>query len=85
MDCLKSFLGEGSTIAREHPIVTLAVVGLSLKIVVDFIIRKRSGKRLPPGPRSLPVLGNVLDFPTGLESPHWAKHHAKYGEFVASL
>ncbi|KLO08559.1 cytochrome P450 [Schizopora paradoxa] len=78
MDSLKGLLDDGLTIAGQHPIATLAAIGLSLKIGVDVVQKGRRG-RLPPGPPSLPIIGNVLDFPTGLEAPHWAKHHAKYG------
>ncbi|KLO09947.1 cytochrome P450 [Schizopora paradoxa] len=45
-----------------------------------------SRRRLPPGPGSLPVLGNIRDFPPAgeLEGPHWAKHKALYGP-ISSL
>ncbi|KAH8111221.1 cytochrome P450 oxidoreductase OrdA-like protein, partial [Phellopilus nigrolimitatus] len=34
---------------------------------------------LPPGPRRLPVIQNLMDLPKGLEGPHWAKHKDLYG------
>ncbi|KLO09948.1 cytochrome P450 [Schizopora paradoxa] len=41
--------------------------------------------RLPPGPKPLPILGNIHDFPPPgeLEGPHWAKHKALYGPISA--
>lgn len=38
--------------------------------------RRRS---LPPGPPVLPIIGNLLDLPRGVESLHWAKHKDLYG------
>ena len=34
---------------------------------------------LPPGPKPLPLIGNMLDMPKGPEGPFWAKHKELYG------
>jgi len=82
MDRLKSFFdaaANGFTAVSGRSIIAVAAVVLSMRIVVTIIRKKLGGKSLPPGPRPLPIIGNVFDFPSGLESPHWAKHHAQYG------
>ncbi len=51
--------------------------------VVYLVVRLLQSKKnkLPPGPRGLPVLGNILDLPPAgvLEADHWGKHKEKYG------
>lgn len=44
-----------------------------------------SGRKLPPGPRALPLLGNARDFPPAgaLEYEHWLKHKDLYGPISA--
>ena len=53
-----------------------AVVALSA-LVVSLLLKSR--KPLPPGPRGLPIIGNLLDLPHDFEWIHWAKHHKLYG------
>jgi hypothetical protein len=44
-------------------------------------IQQRSNGPLPPGPKGLPLLGNIRDLtPSGaIEWLHWQKHKEKYG------
>ena len=59
--------------------VALIICGLYITVSLigfKFGWRKRS---LPPGPRPLPIIGNLLDLPRGVEARHWAKHKKLYG------
>jgi hypothetical protein len=51
-------------------IVSLALVGIVSSIVSAHYIRAKKPRRLPPGPRGIPFVGNVLDAPT---EKHWLK------------
>lgn len=56
-------------------------------IVAAYLIKKvltseKHSHPLPPGPKGLPLLGNVNDLPKpggGLEAHHWLKHKDEYG------
>jgi hypothetical protein len=50
-----------------------------------FLTPKRKGPPLPPGPKPLPLVGNVNDLPTGTtpEYFHWTKHNAAYGPITS--
>ncbi|KAI1814974.1 putative cytochrome P450 oxidoreductase OrdA-like protein [Poronia punctata] len=64
------------------------VVGVSLAIT--YLIRSRvlqAGRPpLPPGPKGLPVLGNLNDLPKPgvLEAHHWLEHKKLYGKFSST-
>ncbi|KLO09949.1 cytochrome P450 [Schizopora paradoxa] len=58
-------------------------------VAVWLLLRNSSRnahRRLPPGPKPIPILGNVRDFPSPgqLEGPHWAKLKPLYGP-ISSL
>lgn len=60
------------------------LVGLGLAYIAVTLIQnqlKRARQPLPPGPRGLPLLGNLNDLPKPgmLEAHHWLKHEKKYG------
>jgi len=46
-----------------------------------LIVSRATRKKLPPGPRPWPILGNISDFPPAgtPEHEHWAKHAPLYG------
>lgn len=56
-----------------------------LMAVVGYLVYQKSTSknksRLPPGPKPLPVLGNINDFPPPgkLEYQHWLEHKDVYG------
>ena len=56
-------------------VVALAISALFLK----GIFRSRGTRRLPPGPRPLPVLGNALDIPRTSFGPSWLALSKKFG------
>ncbi|SCV44927.1 related to O-methylsterigmatocystin oxidoreductase [Fusarium fujikuroi] len=56
----------------------LILVGVALTILY---IRNKPRKNLPPGPKPLPILGNIRDMPDGTtpEYQHWIKFKDLYG------
>lgn len=67
-----------------------ATIALGLfGLLVAFVFRRMvkgdgNGRPLPPGPKGLPVLGNVNDMPKPgvLEAHHWLEHKDKYGQYT---
>jgi hypothetical protein len=59
--------------------VVLVLLGLyALKRIAST---KRKVAPLPPGPKGIPILGNLADLPPSgsKEWEHWLKHKALYG------
>jgi cytochrome P450 len=54
---------------------------VALYVVVRYLLAKRHKLPLPPGPKGLPILGNIKDMPKAneLEWIHWLKHKDIYG------
>lgn len=52
--------------------------------VINRVLRGKSdGRRLPPGPKGIPILGNIIDLPKPgeLEWEHWLHHKDLYGKY----
>lgn len=67
-------------------IASLIVCGIIALIGYLFYQQQSTGKsksqrKLPPGPKPLPILGNLKDFPPNgtAEYQHWIKHKDLYG------
>lgn len=54
--------------------------------VLYYLLGKRHKLPLPPGPKGIPILGNIRDMPKleDREWLHWVKHKDKYGP-ISSL
>lgn len=63
--------------------IDAVVILLSIYMLIQIVtvMRRGSPLPLPPGPRPIPLVGNIFDFPRGHEGPHWAKHKAIYGNY----
>ncbi|KAF2731693.1 cytochrome P450 [Polyplosphaeria fusca] len=61
--------------------VLLVFVAVSTLYVVARLLRRQNKHPLPPGPKGIPLLGNVNDMPKPgmLECHHWLKHKDLYG------
>ena len=65
--------------------VVLGLFGLLIAYVVRRVVKGNgNGRPLPPGPKGLPILGNVNDMPKPgvLEAHHWLEHKDKYGQYM---
>ncbi|KAF4450449.1 hypothetical protein F53441_6448 [Fusarium austroafricanum] len=58
--------------------VVIVLVGL---LLFKFYLRKNSHRSLPPGPKPLPILGNIRDLPSGKEPEyqHWLRFKDRHG------
>jgi hypothetical protein len=64
------------------PLVLSILFGALAAYVINHLTRSKPKIPLPPGPRGLPLLGNVNDMPKddgSLGSDHWLKHKDLYG------
>jgi len=62
-------------------IVYTSAITLVVIYVKKLFTKTSRNAQLPPGPRGLPLVGNVLDLPRAgqFEAHHWAKHKDLYG------
>jgi hypothetical protein len=64
-----------------------SVLGITaLCALLHYLLGRRHKLPLPPGPKGIPILGNIRDMPKleDCEWLHWLKHKDKYGP-ISSL
>jgi hypothetical protein len=65
---------------KTPPGTILAIAVVSILAII-WLSRRRVSVTLPPGPKGLPLVGNINDLPPpGVpEYQHWLQHKQKYG------
>ncbi|KDR69244.1 hypothetical protein GALMADRAFT_145643 [Galerina marginata CBS 339.88] len=63
----------------------LATLGVAAAMLIYARSRKRSTLPYPPGPKRLPVLGNLLDIPTSFEWETYARWGKEYDSDILHL
>lgn len=76
-----------SSTSVEHGDVTLPSILLALSIIgiavlIRWIQSKRRNMSLPPGPKGLPIVGNLFDLPTVQPWKTYLQWSEKYGDLV---
>jgi hypothetical protein len=82
LETLKSSLLQLLLKVKDNGVLSIgAILGLILFYVARYISSPL--RKLPPGPRGYPIIGNVSEMKTGLWL-RFAEWHKKYGAFVVS-
>lgn len=63
------------------------LLGLCGAVLIFQYARTKKRKPLPPGPKPLPLIGNLFDMPSADTElgDHWSKHKTLYGACIFYL
>ncbi|KAI0714199.1 CyP450 monooxygenase [Cerioporus squamosus] len=64
------------------PLAVLAMTAVLAWLVKTYVLQARRAARLPPGPRHIPIVGNVLDMPQTHFGREFAELSKKYGDVI---
>ncbi|KAJ7250652.1 cytochrome P450 [Mycena rebaudengoi] len=67
---------------QEHPGLLAVGIAISSALIYNTLTKPRRSAPLPPGPRGLPLLGNLLDLPKSHSWETFALWGEKYGGII---
>lgn len=65
--------------------VSIQLGALLVGTILFYLFRRKDSGKLPPGPKGLPIIGNLMDLPPSTEPEylHWLKFKDLYGPLSA--
>jgi hypothetical protein len=75
---------EAELLVQQFPQMTLTQLAFVLGTLTVFVVYwmnvRRQGRKLPPGPKKYPLIGNLLSMPSTLEWETFAKWGQEYSQ-----